>query len=125
MSTRKRALGLNIRVTEQEKMRILRNARRCKLTASEYLRQLANGYAPKELPNDRLYNLCWQVELLSEDRRYVADEKFKSYLVSFLQDTQKILHGQQELTETEIHTLSMPEECEVHVGGDDQNMAGS
>ena len=125
MSTRKRALGLNIRVTEQEKMRILRNARRCKLTSSEYLRQLAYGYAPKELPNDRLYDLCWQVELLSEDRRYVADEKFKSYLVSFLQDTQKILHGQQELTETEIHTLSMPEECGVHVGGDDQNMASS
>lgn len=114
MSTRKRTLGLNIRVTEQEKKRILCNAKRCKLTASEYLRQLANGYAPKELPNDKLYDLCWQVELLSEDRRYLGDEKFKSYLVGFLKDIQKVLQGQQELTETEVMTV-----------GHDQDMAGA
>ena len=122
---RNRTAGINIRVTDQEKKKILRNAEKCKLSVSEYLRQLANGYAPKELPNDRLYDLCWQIEMLSENRRYVADEKFKSYLVSFLQDTQKILRGQQELTETEIKTLALSEEREANAFGNDEDLAGS
>lgn len=123
MSNRKRERGINIRVNEQEKLRIERFAGRCKLTVSEYLRQLANGYAPQELPNDRIYDMCWQVELLLEDRRYLGDERFKSYLVSFLKDTQKILHGQRQLTKTELHAL--PTENEVNDDGHHENMASA
>jgi len=43
---RKRTFGINIRVTEQEKKRIEKYAKKCKLSISEYLRQLANGYTP-------------------------------------------------------------------------------
>lgn len=103
MDKRKREYGINIRVTAQEKERIERNSKRCRLSVSEYLRKLANGYAPKELPNERLYELCWQIELLSEDRMSLNDDKFKSCLCGFLSDTQKILHGQKTLTETEQH----------------------
>ena len=123
MSKRKRETGINIRVTEQEKQRIARYASRCKLSVSEYLRQLANGYAPRELPNDRLYELCWQVELLSEDRRSMDDAKFKSCLCVFLADIRKILHGQQALTETEQHLLGGETEVMTYRG--DKNMAGS
>lgn len=123
MSIRKRERGINIRVTEQEKLRIERFAGRCKLTVSEYLRQLANGYVPQELPNDRLYDMCWQVELLLEDRRYLGDEQFKSYLVSFLKDTQRILHGQRQLTKTELHALAA--ENEVNDDGHHENMASA
>lgn len=123
MSKRKRECGINIRVNEQEKQRIERYSRRCKLTVSEYLRQLANGYAPQELPNDRLYDLCWQVELLSEDRLSLGDEKFKSCLCGFLTDTQKILHGQKALTETERHVPSA--ESEVVSYCDNEDMAGA
>ena len=123
MSNRKRERGINIRVNEQEKLRIERFAGRCKLTVSEYLRQLANSYAPQELPNDRLYDMCWQVELLLEDRRYLGDEQFKSYLVSFLKDTQKILHGQRQLTKTELHALAA--ENEVNDNGHHKNMASA
>ena len=43
---RNRTFGINIRVTEQEKKRIEKYAKKCKLSISEYLRQLANGYEP-------------------------------------------------------------------------------
>lgn len=93
MSNRKRTLGINIRVTEQEKTKILRNARRCKLSASEYLRQLANGYEPKELPNDALYDLCRQIELLTEERDSVGDKAYGDYLRSYLEDIRSLLAG--------------------------------
>ncbi len=50
MVNRKRTSVINIRVTPKEKQRIERYAAMCKLSVSEYLRQLANGYAPRELP---------------------------------------------------------------------------
>jgi len=93
MNNRKRTLGINIRVTEQEKKKILRNAKRCKLSASEYLRQLASGYEPKELPNDALYDLCCQIELLREERDCLGDEAFREYLRSFLEDIRSLLAG--------------------------------
>ena len=46
---RKRTNGINIRVTAQEKTRIEHRAKKCGLTVSEYLRQLATGRRPQEL----------------------------------------------------------------------------
>ena len=40
MPNRQRNLGINIRVTPKEKKKIERNAKKCRLTVSEYLRQL-------------------------------------------------------------------------------------
>jgi len=54
MSNRKRKLGINIRVTPEEKKKIERNARKCRLTVSEYLRQLAMNKEPKELPTEKI-----------------------------------------------------------------------
>lgn len=102
MNKRNRTVGINIRVSEQEKKRIFRNAKKCKLSVSEYLRQLANGHDPQELPNDRIYYLCWQIELLIEDFGRQRDERFKNYLTGMLNDLQKICNGQKEPTETEM-----------------------
>ena len=61
--------NLFIRVSEKEKNLIGRNAERCGLSVSEYLRQRALGYMPKAvLPevffsfNDKLDELCIAVE---------------------------------------------------------------
>ncbi len=54
MPNRQRNLGINIRVTPQEKKKIERNAKKCKLTVSEYLRQLAMNTEPKELPSEEM-----------------------------------------------------------------------
>ena len=50
MANRQRNLGINIRVTPEEKKNIERNARKCRLNVSEYLRQIAMKVVPKELP---------------------------------------------------------------------------
>ena len=50
MTNRQRNLGINIRVTPEEKKKIERNARKCRLSISEYLRQIAMKVVPKELP---------------------------------------------------------------------------
>ena len=111
---RNRTVGINIRVSEKEKNRIVRNAKKCKLSVSEYLRKLANRYEPRELPNRRMYELCWQVELLMDEYRKHGDEKFKSYLAGILSDLQKVCNGTKEFTETE-----------VMLNGDYENMADS
>ena len=54
MANRQRNLGINIRVTPAEKKKIVRNAKKCKLTVSEYLRQIAMNVEPKELPSDEI-----------------------------------------------------------------------
>lgn len=61
--------NLFIRVSEKEKNLIERNAERCGLSVSEYLRQRALGYMPRAvLPevffsfNDRLDELCISCE---------------------------------------------------------------
>lgn len=89
MSNRKRTYGINIRVTQAEKERITRNAMRCKLSVSEYLRQLANGYAPRELPNDKLYALCSDIEFMREEYS-LYDNKFAEFLGDALDDIRKI-----------------------------------
>lgn len=99
---RNRTVGINIRVTENEKNRIEKYAKKCKLSVSEYLRKLANGYEPRELPQKRMYDLCWQIELLMDDYRARDDKKFKSYLAGILDDLQKICNGTKDLTETEV-----------------------
>jgi len=47
---RERAVHINLRVTEREKIIIVRNARKCGLSVSEFLRKLALGYVPKAMP---------------------------------------------------------------------------
>ena len=61
--------NLFVRVSEKEKNLIERNAERCGLSLSEYLRQRALGYMPRAiLPevffsfNDKLDELCIAVE---------------------------------------------------------------
>ncbi len=54
MPNRQRNLGINIRVTPNEKKKIERNAKKCRLSVSEYLRQLAMTKEPNELPSKEI-----------------------------------------------------------------------
>ena len=62
MPNRQRNLGINIRVTPAEKKKIGRNAKKCKLTVSEYLRQLAMNKEPKELPSDEIMKSIMRIQ---------------------------------------------------------------
>ena len=54
MANRQRNLGINIRVTPEEKEKIERNAKKSRLSVSEYLRQIAMKVVPKELPSKEI-----------------------------------------------------------------------
>ena len=106
MNNRKRTVGINIRVTPQEKKRISNLAGKCRLSVSEYLRQLAMGYAPALLPDKDIYNDCI---LLQHIINNTDDPALKSVL-------QRIL--------TDLYSLFYPE-CEVKTDGNDKDMACS
>ena len=47
MPNRERNVGINIRVTPEEKKKIMRYAKRCRLTTSEYIRKVSVKDEPK------------------------------------------------------------------------------
>ena len=52
---RKRTFNINVRVTESEKKRLMRTAKRCGLSLSEYLRKVGLNKKLSEIPNENLY----------------------------------------------------------------------
>ena len=54
---RSKNYGINVRVTEQEKQKLLENARFCSLSLSEYLRRLGLGKEVKAAITGRDYRL--------------------------------------------------------------------
>ena len=54
------------RVTPAEKQKIERTAKKCGLSASEYIRQRCLGYAPREIPPDTYYELCRKLDYIRE-----------------------------------------------------------
>ena len=91
MPNRQRNIGVNIRVTPEEKKRFTRLAGRCRLSLPEYLRQLANGYTPRELPTESVDWLCDQIEILMQEYDH-EDEAFKAELSSRLDELRRLYY---------------------------------
>lgn len=104
-NNRKRNVAIHIRVTKDEKKRIVRNAMRCRLTVSEYLRQLANGYHPTELPLDEIYGISRRIEECCDGR---------SDLLESVNDLRRICLG-----------LYLSNKKEPKTDGNDKNMEGN
>lgn len=65
---RNRTIQLNIRLTENEYDKVIRNSRRANLTVSGYVRMLINGYVPKETPPIEYHEMMRQLtELASKN----------------------------------------------------------
>lgn len=105
MKNRIRNVGINIRVTEQEKKKIVRNAKRCKLSVSEYLRQLANGMEPRAAIDERIFDVCRKLQ----------------QLISALQDER--LRRELDVILSGIYAICYPE-SEVSDHGNNEDMAG-
>ena len=67
MTDRKRTTAIQVRVTEQEKRRMERQAQRCGLSLSEYLRRVGVGKTATAFPNQRFHTLYQQVNNLREN----------------------------------------------------------
>ncbi len=77
---RKREAGINIRVTENEKRRLELNARRCRLSLSEYLRRLGFGYAVQVVPQKELFRIYKAVSYLEKDLDELSKEQIHEKL---------------------------------------------
>ena len=67
MTDRKRTTAIQVRVTEQEKRKLERQARRCGLSLSGYLRQVGVGKPAAVFPRQRLHALYQQVNALRDN----------------------------------------------------------
>ncbi len=61
MTDRKRTAAIQVRVTEQEKRKLERQARRCGLSLSGYLRRVGTGKPAAAFPRQRFHALYQQV----------------------------------------------------------------
>lgn len=67
MTDRKRTTAIQVRVTEQEKRKLERQARRCGLSLSGYLRRVGAGKPATAFPRQRFQTLYQQVNVLRDN----------------------------------------------------------
>lgn len=77
---RKREAGINIRVTENEKRRMELNARKCKLSLSDYLRRLGFGYEVQVVPQKELFRIYKAISYLENDADDLSKEQIREKL---------------------------------------------
>jgi hypothetical protein len=81
-----RKLQVHYRAKVKEKMLLERNAKKCGLPQSEYLRQLVNGYQPKPLPPLDYRELKDRVTDLHMQYYEDGDAKYADLMVEILKD---------------------------------------
>lgn len=72
---RSKTFGINVRVTEQEKAKLLQNADFCSLSLSEYLRRLGLGKEIKAAVTEKEYRVFRMVNDLKEDIEHTEKEE--------------------------------------------------
>ena len=77
---RKRQVGINIRVTENEKRKLELNARRCNLSLSAYIRKLGLWHEVQALPQKKLYQIYKSISYLEDDLDVLSKEQIKENL---------------------------------------------
>ncbi len=64
---RNKTLGINVRVTEDEKEKLRQNADYCSLSVSEYLRRLGLGKDVRAATDEKIYKTFRLVRQLKKD----------------------------------------------------------
>lgn len=64
---RSKTLGINVRVTPEEKEKLLKNADYCALSLSEYLRKLGLGKDVKAATDEKTYKTFRLIRQLKKD----------------------------------------------------------
>ena len=64
---RSKTLGINVRVTPEEKEKLLKNADYCALSLSDYLRKLGLGKDVKAATDEKIYKTFRLIRQLKKD----------------------------------------------------------
>ena len=62
----------NVRLTDHEYERLERKARDCNLSMSSYVRQIINGYHPKEAPSMDFYHMMRELKQIVNNLNQLA-----------------------------------------------------
>lgn len=83
---RSKTFGINVRVTEQEKAKLLQNAGFCSLSLSEYLRRLGLGKEVKAAVTEKEYRVFRMVNNLKENIEHTEKEEIVRRLDQILKE---------------------------------------
>ena len=83
---RSKTFGINVRVTEQEKAKLLQNADFCSLSLSEYLRRLGLGKEVKAAVTEKEYRVFRMVNDLKENIKHTEKEEIVRRLDQILKE---------------------------------------
>lgn len=84
---RNRSIGINVRVSEKEKKKLQRNAKKSGLTLSAYLRKTGLGQEIYEIPDENFYKVYTGiVELKNEFSTMNDEEEIKEKLTKIQSD---------------------------------------
>jgi hypothetical protein len=85
---RSKTLGINVRVTEEEKEKLRQNADYCSLSVSEYLRRLGLGKDVKAATDEKIYKTFRLVRQLKKDLNSLEKSEIL-YRLSTIEDLLK------------------------------------
>ncbi len=78
---RNRTLGINVRVTAEEKEKLSENAKYCGLSLSDYLRKLGLGKEIKAAQREKDYLIFRQIEALKAEIPRLESEEITQKLM--------------------------------------------
>lgn len=83
---RSKTLGINVRVTPEEKEKLLKNAGYCALSLSEYLRRLGLGKDVEAMIREKEYRVFRKLKKLKADCEQLETSKIARRIDEILQE---------------------------------------
>ena len=83
---RNRTIGINVRVSENEKKKLQRNAKKCNLNLSSYLRKSGLQKEIYEIPDEELRKIYAKIVELKNEFPYMSNEEIKEKIAKMQSD---------------------------------------
>ena len=83
---RNRTIGINVRVTENEKKKLQRNAKKCNLNLSSYLRKSGLKKEIYSIPDEELRKIYAGIVELKNEFPYMSNEEIKEKIAKMQND---------------------------------------
>ncbi len=83
---RNRTIGINVRVSENEKKKLQRNAKKSKLSLSGYLRKSGLQQKIYEVPDEKIYRIYTDITDLKYQFPYLNNEEVKEKIEKMQSD---------------------------------------
>ncbi len=83
---RNRTIGINVRVSENEKKKLQRNAKKSKLSLSGYLRKSGLQQKIYEVPDEKIYKIYTDITDLKYQFPYLNNEEVKAKIEKMQSD---------------------------------------